>query len=135
MTNRFLDEAKTEDLIEELDRRLREQGFDTEKAGVEVLMDYLKDGWTLIAVPKDVADRIDGTLADEVSLHSLVAEIRHALAERKEFGEQIKGLIAGWRTESENTRLWPQETKTLKRVAAELEALVDPAMAEEMGKP
>lgn len=69
----------TEELIEELDRRLGEQGFEPKNAGIKILVEYLREGWSLVALPPDLADRFDGVAGLGNSIHSLAAELRRRI--------------------------------------------------------
>lgn len=74
-------EPKTDDeLIAELDRRLAAQGFDPDVAGVKVVVDYLREGWSVVALPPEMADQFDGVPGVGGSIHKLSADLRQRLA-------------------------------------------------------
>lgn len=81
MTKENLESWKSDDLIAELDRRLEEQGFKPKLGGIQVTMDYLREGWSVIAVPPEVADRIVDTVVTPTTLAMLSGELKRAIAE------------------------------------------------------
>lgn len=76
----LVDEASEDRLIRELDGRLEEQGF-TKEPYIQVLVDYLRDGWVLMALPKEIVDRYDSSPANEHTLQQLTAELRKRIEE------------------------------------------------------
>jgi hypothetical protein len=74
-------DVTNDELIDELDRRLAVQGFDTGVAGVRVVVEYLREGWTLIALPADLVEGFDSSIADGRTVHVLANELRRRLAE------------------------------------------------------
>lgn len=82
----LIDEASSESLIKELDKRLAKQGVDLGKGSVEIIVDYLEDGWTLLAFPSDIVEQYDLTVADGQKVHMLVADLRKRLMELEDSG-------------------------------------------------
>lgn len=74
-------DAPVSRLITELDKRLKEQGYGQENY-IEVLVDYLRDGWVLLALPKDVVDLFDSRAIDNrgQTIAELATELRSRLA-------------------------------------------------------
>lgn len=81
MTKENLESWKTDELTAELDRRLEEQGFDPKVGGIQVTMDYLREGWSVIAVPPEIADRVVDTAVTPTTLAMLSGELKRVIAE------------------------------------------------------
>jgi hypothetical protein len=89
MTKENLESWKTDDLIAELDRRLEEQGFNVKAGGIQVTVDYLREGWSVIAVPPEIADRVVDTAVTPTTLAMLSGELKRAIAEYRA-GTEVK---------------------------------------------
>lgn len=72
------DRYSADELMEELDRRLAEQGIEPQKGGVKITVDYLREGWSVLAVPPEMADQFDGVIGGG-SIHELAGELRRRL--------------------------------------------------------
>lgn len=74
----------SDELIAELDRRLEEQGVDMSLGNIQMVVDYLREGWSLLAFPPEIAERISGMTATPQSIAVLGAELRHMIAQQTE---------------------------------------------------
>lgn len=89
MTKEHLEAWKTDDLIAELDRRLEEQGVDVEVGGVAVIVDYLREDWSVVALPPEIADRIVDSVPTPTTLLALAGELKQAIKEHHESTEAV----------------------------------------------
>jgi hypothetical protein len=69
-----------DDLIEILDGRLEDQGFDPAKGGIKIVVGYLREGWSVVALPPEMADQFDGVPGVGWSGAKLLSELRRRLA-------------------------------------------------------
>lgn len=76
----------SDELIAELDRRLEEQGIDTELGGIKVVVDYLREGFSIVALPPEVAERVVGGPVTPTTLHRLAGELRQAITHAEASG-------------------------------------------------
>lgn len=74
-----LKEFPSDDLVRELDRRLKEQGI----AGkpVETVVEYARDGWEMLALPSDLVTQFSGAAADMRTVEELAMELRRRLTD------------------------------------------------------
>lgn len=83
----YLRERYSDDeLIAELDRRLEEQGFRPEAGGVQVIVDYLREGWAVVALPEELAERVSGSPATPQTVVMLAGELRRMISEKEAAG-------------------------------------------------
>jgi hypothetical protein len=78
----IVDEASEDRLVEELDRRLVAQGLGGGR--IRRLVELIREGWEIIAVPGDLADRYGGGTADGHTIASLASELRRRIVEAQE---------------------------------------------------
>lgn len=79
-----LSEHDSDELIAELDRRLEEQGVDMSLGNIKTVINYLREGWSLLAFPPEIADRVGGMTATPQSIAVIAAELRNLLAQKRQ---------------------------------------------------
>lgn len=72
------------ELMEELDRRLAEQGIEPKSGGVKITVDYLREGWSVLALPPEMANQYDGMIGSGPGIHQLASELRRKLTDVQE---------------------------------------------------
>lgn len=79
-----------DELLQELDRRLDAQGLrvpghDADGAiGLEQIINYLREGWAVIALPPELAAQIEMTPANGQTIHHLAGELRRRILSMEE---------------------------------------------------
>lgn len=115
MTKENLESWKSNDLITELDRRLEEQGVDMSLGNIKTMVNYLREGWSLLAFPPEVADRVAGMTATPQSIAVLGSELRHMIAQQQEAtaegmvkAEPVVDRVAEALYETHRAQWWPK---------------------------
>lgn len=72
----------SDELLEELDRRLEAQGTEIPRGGMKAVLDYLREGWAVLALPSELAEQFNVTIANGQTVFMLAAELRRRLADQ-----------------------------------------------------
>lgn len=113
--------------------RLRQIADAIEHHGPEWLLASTPVFLNRVAEETPLCDGCERHKAGAVSVGEEVLCAECILARAKEFEKQLKELVQDWRNLSLKSAEKPR-SEALRTAAAELEAVIDPSMAEEMGK-